>query len=317
MLQDLKLNELHGMSNKEAYTYIFKNFVLSRSKESDDPYIGNTQRRDYSPILTEIISNIPEHGHILDIGGGDGALLCKLIRENSKRCQLTYLEPDAYLFNQYKSSAQSLENSVTLGINECVQYLYKKPVTKPADLILASHMIYHLSEINSSSNRLFDDLIEFVRNLYSQLADDGKLVIIYTDCEASYTGQLSLAYHGDTKNHHTLKGLYRARNRLFSDKKILDILQELFTNYNTSIETYRLNSKFYGLSLDVIASMGLLGDALPYNDHIIDPNLLVFSRNYLNIEPHKFGLCRETLPGLRKGLWKVNQPQVVCVIQKT
>lgn len=90
----------------------------------------------------------------------------------------------------------------------------------------------------------------------------------------------------------------------------------MFPRQHASLQTYRHNSKFYGKTLDAITLMGLVSDILPYNDQEIDLSLLEFSRSYLNNHPEPIGLCKETQPGLRQGMWKVNQPQIVCIISK-
>lgn len=197
--------KLHGMSNKEIYAFVFSHYILHPSGDQKDPYIGNTQRKDYLPILEKILYSIPRYGHILDVGGGDGAFLCTQIKTSNTKCQLTYLEPDKSLFKQYQVTAKALGITEAVGINAPVQCLYESPISVPAHFILASHMIYHLSNENSSLKQFINDIVQFVSRLYSQLDDNGKLVIIYTDCEQSYTGCLSLNYYRNTSKHDHLK----------------------------------------------------------------------------------------------------------------
>lgn len=316
MRKNLNFQEFHKMSNKEMYTFVFSNYILNPSGDHKDPYIGNTQRKDYLPFLENILYSLPKFGQVLDVGGGDGSLLCNLIKKSNKECQLTYLEPDHTLFKCYQNTAKKLNISNAVGMNAPVQRLYEHPLPVPANLILASHMIYHLSEENSSLNQSIDDIVQFVSILYSQLNDNGKLVVIYTDCELSYTGRLSLNYYQNSSKYDEFKGLYRIRNQLLFQKRILKYLHEMFPQQHASMQTYCLNSKFYGDTLDVITLMGLMSDVFPYNDNPVDLSLLEFSWNYLNSNPEQIGLCKEKQPGLRQGMWKVNQPQVVCIISK-
>lgn len=310
-------DEFLNLTNNEAYTNAFCKRVMLPSSDPLDPYLGNTQRKDFLPVLMELIKNLPAAPHVFDVGGGNGELVDLAFKGNvPEHTSFSVEEPHGQMLEEYTRRLIRAGIRLNEAFNLPVQALFRQKLHKPVDLIISVHMIYHLQSDHDDAVSI---LAEFVGFLYAQLKSGGVIFLVYADDENGFVGKVSTQYYKDQNNitmANTLSTLYRVRNKLLAEGAIKQQLAEKYPDCSPEISTLFFNSKFYGNTKDDLAAMSLISDIIPLNDDQFDIKKLIYAREFIEVHSSLIGLEKELGIGIRQNMWKVSQPQVACVIKK-
>ncbi|MDE1463092.1 class I SAM-dependent methyltransferase [Spartinivicinus poritis] len=312
--------EFDQLTNNEAYLNSFCKRVMKLSSAPLDPFVGNTQRKDFIPLLSQLIKQLPTESHIFDVGGGSGEMIDLLIKKHiPQNAYFTINEPNSKMLQEY---IHRLENA-NITIGECIQSpvedIFEKKLERPADLVIASHVIYHLVDWHKTNFLPEKGLVTFVKFLYSQLKLGGKIFLAYADDEQGYVGQATVDYYNKNYNQvltDRLNILYKTRNQLLAEKGVARYLTEEWPMFKPKLNIHKFDSVFFGETKDDLAAMALISGIIPFNEQPFDISKLIFTRQFIEENADFIGLKQEQAPGERQNMWKANQPQVVCVIEK-
>lgn len=313
--------EFLGLTNKEAYEHAFLHRFLLRTPKHQNEFLGNTQRADFLPYLKKQLQQLPPHSQILDVGAGAGEIVEFALSELDATIHLE--EPNEIFLKQY---IQRISNYKNLKLGEVyhnkLQELYfrneiENKLAANMDLILSIHMLYHLTDFTSIKANPETDLIEAIQFMYSLLKPGASIFLVYANNAISAVGKATIsAYLGINAEYaQVIQQIYETRNRLLLEKEIIGFLDETET-IQPKIVAICQASAMYGSTLEDLAAMCLISELIPANDELFDINKLYFSYNYLRSNPQDIGLCQEERDIYQKGMYRVNQPQVICIIKK-
>ena len=322
-----------GLTNAQVYQKSFNELFLKTDPTCPGQIIGNTQRADFVPFLRPLIASLPEAPFVFDVGAGSGQIL-DIAFTGLPRATFSLDEPNPLLLSQYKERLQQRSGFETGAIYDGpVQDFYlDSPDTDssrcpeiPAcsqDLILAIHMIYHLSDFHE--NRCLspkEDLMKALCFLYSRLKPGGYLFLVYADQEHSTSGHAAMHYYSNHSKGHgmadNLSSIWRCRNELLKEGEATKLLQKSFPDTSPGLESHCTDSFMYGDSRENIAAMSILGELCSFDEQPFETSKLEACMRFLELYPEKIGLAVEESDVPQKGMFRSNQPQVVTVIRKS
>ena len=153
-------DEFSNITNNQAYINAFCKRVLKPNTQDiqSDPYLGNTQRRDFIPQLRTLLQALPSEAHVFDVGGGNGEIVELAIHQSApKSTRVSVEEPNPQMLADYVkrlTTHQLLQGELF----PCpVQNLYQRNLAASCDLILSLHMIYHLTNWQQAVNNPQED----------------------------------------------------------------------------------------------------------------------------------------------------------------
>lgn len=314
------IEEFTNITNKQAYERAFtRRFMLTTSAISDEIFLGNTQRADFLSLLTQCLKQLPPEPYIFDVGAGGGEVVDFAISQLPS-ATISIEEPNEILLAKYQDRIQQYAN---LFLDEIfpqpIQDLYlKSHLIAQQDLVLSLHMIYHLTDFTVKNPAPEQDLINAIQFMYSMLKPGGKIFLVYADLAAAVVGKATIAYYQQTNPAYAknLERIYTARNELINKGGILQSLITLEPAYHPTLQSTYQSSYLFGNSIEDIGAMCLIGELVAATDEIFDLNILKFCLNFVKEHPAEIGLCREERDVLQRGMYRCDEPQVVCVIEK-
>lgn len=146
------LHEFDGITNEKAYVNIFAQRMMKPVPGKSGEFLGCNHRMDMLPFLQGLIKTLPKDGQIFDVGAGAGDVVDFALKDAFKGTVVNIAEPNATLIRSYLQKLES-HNHLRSGIayEGCLQDYYqgkKRAIfpEQPQNLILAMHMIYHLTD---------------------------------------------------------------------------------------------------------------------------------------------------------------------------
>lgn len=324
------LCEFDGLTNEQAYVHIFSKRMMEPIPNQPGEFFGCDQRLDMLPPLQKLIAAVPENGQILDVGAGAGDIVDFALKSVAKGTTIHIEEPNTSLIKVYLHKLSSYHLNIGSIYTGPLQDYYRGKNTEtfpqqPQNLILAIHMLYHLTDFTQAHIDPAGDLIEAFSFLYGLLAKGGTIFIVYADLLSSgqkeavgcigehYFRQL---YPEDSLADH-LRALYQARNQLLGPGGSLPaILADRYPSSTPILHAQRHNTHFFGKSIADIAALALLGELCPSNSEIFELNKLQFCFDYILRFPKRIGLQKEEGAVPQRGMWRANQPQVLAMLNK-
>jgi len=182
-------------------------------------------------------------------------------------------------------------------------------------------MIYFITDFKQSNLIPEHDIKNFMKFIYKILDVDGTIFLVYA-CSESCTQKMSLSYFASESIkypnfYRNIRNILDARNLLLRDGSIVEYLNSQYPEYSCSLESHTTKGYFYGKSKLDLAAMLMAGEMVESNDENFDLDKLEFSLHNLEKNPVTFGLQMEMDDVPQKGMWRVNQQQVIVVIKKT
>lgn len=325
------MDEFDGLTNAQAYVNVFAKRIMKPVPNKCGEYFGCDQRIDMGPVLRGLVEKLPEHAEIFDVGAGAGDVVDFALKYAPKNTVINIEEPNKGLIDSYLKRLQKYPNlKQGIAYNGFLQDYYQNNLSeqtpkKAQNLILAIHMIYHLTNFTAPKIKPEVDIIEAFSFLYGLLAPGGNIFIVYADLLENAQGEavcgLSEKYFrkNDTQGKiaDNLLSIYKARNQLLGPEgTICEHLKNRFPETNPKMISQRHHTHFFGETVADIGVMGLAGELCPSNDEKFDIDKLKFCLNYVSEKPERFHLQKEQGEVPQKGLWRANEPQVIAVITK-
>lgn len=321
--------EFQDITNNEAYRKAFNERLLLPDPDVVGHFLGNTQRADFLPQLRQLITELPPHPNIFDVGAGAGEII-DIAFAAQESGVINLEEPNPILLAEYVERVEH-HPALTLGMAHegPLQDFYRgadQPVPMIVDasqqLVLAIHMIYHLTNFRSTAPiDPRQDIIDALFFLYAKTAPGGHIFLVYADQERSTTGQAGLDYFSrqpnETATVENLKSIWRARNALLRDGEIESVLATAFPNSGPAIGVTITDSLIYGYGNEDIAIICLTGELGDADDRRFQTDKLSSCHEFIVRNPGKIGLMVEDQDVPQKGMIRSNQPQVMTVITRT
>jgi len=181
-------------------------------------------------------------------------------------------------------------------------------------------MIYFITDFKQSNLVPEDDIKNFLKFIYKILDVDGSIFLVYASSE-SCTQRMSISYFASESIkypnfYNNLRNILNTRNLLLRDGGIAEYLNSQYPEYSCSLESHTTEGYFYGKSKFDLAAMLMAGEMVESNDEIFYLEKLKFSLHNLEKHPVAFGLQMEMGDVPQKGMWRVNQQQVIAIIKK-
>ncbi len=321
-------DQFQGMTNAQVYQIAFNQYFLRPDPDNPGFPLGNSQRRDFLPLLKPLIKSLPEDPCILDVGAGSGEVL-ELAFSDQTTGTFNLEEPNSLLLEQYltrlRKSGRFQIGSVYSGI---VQDLYTEDQSltglipeNSQDLILAIHMIYQLSDFECQAELSpEEDLKRFIGFLYSRLKTGGHIFLVYADQEQSTSGYASAYYYenqADSQNiADNMRVINKVRNRLLKTGNIKKWLEVRFKDTNPSCLVKVTPSLMYGNNTEELAIMSVVGELCRPDDQLFYLDKMVTCHEAIHANEGKIGLGIEKNSVSQKGMVQSNQPQVIAIIGK-
>ena len=317
-----------GMTDAQVYRIAFNHFFLRTASNNSGYIIGNSQRRDFLPLLKGLVHSLPEEPVIFDVGAGSGEIL-ELAFSDLTSGTFNLEEPNDLLLEQYKArlnESKCLKAGVVDQVK--VQEYYDANRMRPEsitensqDLILAIHMIYHLSDFHCQSDISPDkDIKQFMAFIYSRLKPGGHIFLVYADQEQSVAGYASKHYYETLpkgqKTAENLRDIFKARNRLLKDGAINEWLESQFPDTLPTWKAKVTPSCIYGNSIDELAVMSVVGELCSPENDLFEINKLVAAKEALQKNEKALGITIEEKNIPQRGMLRGNEPQVVVIIGK-
>lgn len=325
------LEEFRGISNEQAYYNVFEKRVMKPIPGRNDAFLGSDQRLDMLPSLEKLVRKLPRNGQVFDVGAGAGAVVDFALNKAPEDAVINIEEPNTLLIQEYK---QRLEKHPHLrrGVAYAgpLQDYYQGSASAlapkaPQDLILAIHMIYHLTDFTQPQITPKEDIINAISFLYSLLKPNGSIFIVYADlldhpqggalcglAEKYFRQKLPQQPYADH-----LVAIYKARNQLLGPGgSIAKHLLQRFPKTQPLLKSERHPCHFFGESQADIAVMAMATELCPSDTKPFDISKLKFCLDYVLHHPEQIGLEVETGNIPQKGLWRANEPQVISIITK-
>ncbi len=319
--------EFKNITNNQAYELAFNNRLLLRDPANPNVFLGNTQRQDFLPYLEEIVSKLPPEAQIFDFGAGGGEIVDVALKA-AHSATINLEEPNHILLRQYESRIKKYQNlKVGISYQGPLEDFYQKPESvmapympdKTQNLILAMHMIYHLTNLKDDRINPDHDLSNALAAMYGFLKPEGLLFLVYADQSISTTGQAGYSYFkeiGRSDISLRLKSIWESRNKLLREGGIISALRLAFPGTNPQAHSIRTASFIYGKTEDDIAAMCLTGELGESNDDAFDINKLKLCREFIENHKNEIGLSIEDRDVRQKGMVRSNQPQIITMIHR-
>lgn len=325
------LDEFSDLTNEEAYVHVFSQRMMKPIPNRKAEYYGCDQRIDMLPFLKRLVDKLPENGQVFDVGAGSGDVVDFALQSAPKNTVINIEEPNSILIKNYLATLKRYPHLRT-GVAYCgiIQDYYRGKTSnqyplQPQNLILAIHMIYHLTDFLIPQIDPEGDIIDAVSFLYGLLAPGGSLFIVYADlldhahskavcglAEAFFREQYPREYFADH-----LVSIYKARNRLLGPQGTIEKhLEKRFPHTKPKLVSELRKTHFFGESIADIGVLGLATELCSSGKDKFELSKLQFCLDYVSRYPERIGLERETGPVPQKRFWKANEPQVIAILTR-
>lgn len=328
MMQDI-LKEFKGLSNEQAYVNIFSKRMMKPIPNKAGEFFGTDQRIDMLPSIKRLVAKLPENGQAFDVGAGAGDVVDFALKDAPSGTTINIEEPNpalvkAYL-NKLKRYPHLKQGVVYEGFLQ--DYYQGKKVDQfpkqPQNLVLAIHMIYHLTDFMTAHIHPETDLIEAVSFLYGLLAPGGSIFIVYADLLPNAKGEAICSlgekffrqrYPKESFADNML-AIDQARNKLLGPNgTIADILHKRFPKTHPTLHSERKLSHFFGDTVEDLAVLALAAELCPSDNKPFDLSKLQFCFDYITRNAERVGLQKEQRDVPQKGMWRANEPQILATI---
>lgn len=325
------LEEFRELTNEEAYVHVFSQRMMKPIPNRNAEYYGCDQRIDMLPFLKQLVDKLPEKGQVFDVGAGSGDVVDFALKNSPKNTVINIEEPNSILIKNYLKTLKQYPHLRTgIAYDGIIQNYYQGKTVKqypvqPQDLILAIHMIYHLTDFTIPQIDPEGDIIDAVSFLYGLLAPGGSLFIVYADlldhanskavcgmAEAFFRKKYPQEYFADH-----LVSIYKARNRLLGPNgTIATHLKRRFPHTKPDLISQRRKTHFFGETVADIGVLGLATELCSSNTDKFELAKLQFCLDYVSRYPESIGLEKEMGNVPQKGYWRANEPQIIVTLTK-
>lgn len=326
------LEEFRELTNEEAYVHVFSQRMMKPVPNRKAEYYGCDQRIDMLPFLKTLVDKLPENGQVFDVGAGSGDVVDFALQSAPKNTVINIEEPNSILIQNYLKTLKRYPHLRTgIAYDGIIQNYYrgktvKQYPAKPQDLILAIHMIYHLTDFTIPQIDPEGDIIDAISFLYGLLAPGGSLFIVYADlldyanskaacglAEVFFREKYPKDYFANN-----LVSIYKARNQLLGpDGTIEKHLKKRFPNTKPKLKSERRKTHFFGESVADIGVLCLATELCSSDKDKFNLEKLQFCLDYVSRYPESIGLEKETGNIPQKGYWRANEPQVIATLTST
>ncbi len=320
------LAEFKSLTNEESFARAFQRIVEPIPGNPLEFY-GSDQRIDLAPVLSKLVAKLPPNATVFDVGAGTGDVVDYALKNAPSGTTIHLEEPNPLLIKDYLQKLEKYphlkKGSVYTGYLQDYYTKNASPPEKPLDLILAIHMIYHLTDFTAPSIDPEKDLIDALSFLYGRLAVGGSIFIVYaSNPEGRAIENLSEEYfrsaHPRQPYADNLNAIYMARNKLLGPKgSIAAALAERFPHTKPTLHSELRSTHFYARSIADMAVIALAGELCPSDSELFDLSKIRFCWDRLIEHPERYGLRKETRAVSQKGLWRADEPQVIAMITKS
>jgi len=325
------LEEFSHLTNEEAYVHVFSQRMMKPVPNRNAEYYGCDQRIDMIPFLKRLVDKLPANAQVFDVGAGSGDVVDFSLQNAPQNTVINIEEPNSILIQSYLKTLKRYPHLRTgIAYDGIIQNYYRGDIVKqypnqPQDLILAIHMIYHLTDFMRPQIDPERDIIEAVSFLYGLLSPGGSLFIVYADlldhgnskavcgmAEAFFREKYPKEYAADH-----LVSIYKARNRLLGPNGVIEThLKKRFSHTKPKFESERRKTHFFGKSIADIGVLGLATELCSSNMDKFELAKLQFCLDYVARHPESIGLEKETGNVPQKGYWRANEPQVIATLTR-
>lgn len=324
------LQEFSNLTNEQAYVHIFSHRIMQPIPNKIGEYFGCDQRIYMRPPLQKLVATVPENGQVFDVGAGAGDVVDFALKDVARGTIIHLEDPNPSFLKHYLRKL--ISNGIKSGL------IYEGPLQdyyngsnqksfpqKPQNLILAIHMIYHLTDFTQQTVNPQKDLIDAISFLYGLLESGGSLFIVYADLLDSPQGEAICGiaekffrkYHPNLPFANNLIAIYQARNQLLGPRgSIAEILSQHYPRTQPVLQSIRQITHFFGRYIADIAVTALAAELCPSDKNPFDLRKLKFCMDYVIDHSDRIGLQIETKDVPQKGMWRANEPQVLATITK-
>jgi hypothetical protein len=325
------LEEFTGLTNALAYVKIFSRRMMKPVPNKIGEFFGTDQRVDMLPFLQKQVAAIPTNGQVFDVGAGAGDVVDYALKNVPKGTVVNIEDPNPMMVRSYL-------NKLKKYVNLKVGTVYEGPIQdyyqgqrlgvfpqQPQNLVLAIHMIYHLTEFTDPVIDAEIDLIEALSFLYGLLAPRGAIFIVYADLLDGPQGEATCGMGEKFFRYKypkepfadNLISIYKARNQLLGPNgSITKYLTQRYPETHPKLQSEWRKCHFFGESIEDIAVLALAAELCPSNQEPFDLSKLQFCLEYVLRYPERIGLQKEERNVPQKGMWRSNEPQVIATITK-
>ena len=315
------------MTNAEAYVEVFHNRLMRPLPDTErtGEYWGSTTRADFYPCLREALCDVQARPiRLLDLGAGSGEMVDHVLKHYP--AQVSIVEPNLLMMNKYMQAVERHPKlKVQSILSQPVQNLYAGQSHEewfkglpPQDFILASHMIYGLTNTRSEGNVNPEaDLLEFLMAMYDKLAVGGTLFVVYAVGENTLLGEAAthhLRFQGGAVEQNVRK-TWAARTDLLEHARAKIWLDARFPKYDCKISTRKVESRIYGNDIEDMASYCTLGELTQIDGEHFDISKLQHSIKFIRTCGEKYNLA-PVFGSRRDGMLSAKIPQVMIKMQK-
>jgi SAM-dependent methyltransferase len=325
------LEEFTDLTNSMAYVKIFSRRMMKPVPNKSGEFFGTDQRIDMLPFLQKNVASVPERGEIFDVGAGAGDVVDYALKNAPKGTVINIEDPNPAMIKSY---LKRLNKYAYLKVGS----VYEGPIQdyyqgmrigifpkQPQNLVLAIHMIYHLTDFTDPKIYPETDLIEAISFLYGLLAPHGSIFIVYADLLDSPKGEAVCGMgekffrqkYPKESYADNLISIYQARNALLGPNgSITDYLEQRYPDTKPKLDSFWRQCYFFGESIEDVAVLALAAELCPSNNDPFDLSKLQFCLEYITNYPERFNLQKEVRNVPQKGLWRANEPQIIATITK-
>ncbi len=324
------LEEFSSLNNAEAYTHIFSKRILEPILDRPNEFFGTDQRITIIPLLNDLVGKLPPNAQVFDVGAGAGEVVDFALKNAPKGTIVNIEEPNPFLIKLYLERLAKQDHLIPgISYEGYLQDYYRQENKEifpkdPLDLIIAIHMIYHLTDFTANFIAPEQDILEAFSFLYEHLSPGGSIFIVYADLYPYQThgaiASLATKYFQFTHDQHyteNLLSIYAARNKLLGPNGTIgEELAKRFPRTKPQVESMYCNTHFFGRSIADLSASALAGELCTANNDPFKTEKLEFCMNHLLQNPDYFGLQKEEENVPQKGFWKASEPQVITIISK-
>ncbi|MDP1835738.1 MAG: hypothetical protein Q8K75_07400 [Chlamydiales bacterium] len=324
------LQEFQSISNEEAYVKIFSQRMMKPVPGKNCEFFGCNHRIDMLPFVQRLVKNLPTDAHIFDVGAGAGDVVNFALKDAPVGTVINIEEPNCSLLESYVEKVATHDH-LRLGIayNGYLQDYYQgtKAVlpSPPQNLILAMHMIYHLTDFTCQNITPEEDLLDALSFLYDILAPGGSILVAYADLLENSQGAAVCSaaekYFREVYPKEcyadNLISIYKARNDLLAPNgSVVQHLAQRFPKTKPALKSEWRMCHFFGESIADLGVLALATELCSSDEQLFDLNKLQFCFDYISHQGELIGLQKEEGNVVQKGLWRANEPHVISVITK-
>jgi SAM-dependent methyltransferase len=273
--------------------------------------LGTDQRDQFVPLIRQALSNLPRKpAAILDVGCGDGATFDLFADVVPPGSLIDLIDPNADYVAAYKSRTL-LRNNIKVRNCHVAGFVpdptdtgYSPKLSRDYNVIFCLHSVY-----------FFDDLSKAVRDLYARLSPGGIIIIVFADETVAYTGVCHRLFleRSDSDKAAADASLCDQRLRLFggTPSVVEPGVSRLLAG--ARVAALRQDTRLFGHSIaDLVALSNIAGLADHGGIEKFEAALGLLATDAGRVS---FRIETDaTTP--RFGMMSVQQPQVVCSIQK-